>query len=374
MPDPTVVVDRDGTERARHHVSDLLTSAPLHEQLEVTSWDTLRAALASAPIRGVELFTHDGRVLDATLDPVGDPSEPVDDRPVAVVLRDVTRYADAAEQLGSMAMELTRTNRDLRTLYEATARLGGTLDVAELGTRTSRIVTDYLDADAVALELYGDTFVWPRQVTPDEPPSGAMTLRTARGELGTVRWWRTDPLTPNEQDMVQLLISRAAIGLDHALLLSDAEDRAHRDTLTGLLNRAGAHRALAGFAKGYGIVLIDLDHFKQINDRHGHAEGDRVLQQVAAVLSHGRSSDVRARWGGEEFLVALDGADVDQTRDWAQARLDEVRRQVQVGGRPVTFSAGVALVRQGRLDDALARADTALYAAKDDGRDRVVVA
>ena len=366
MPDPTVVFDREGAERARHHAGDLLTAASLRDQLENASWEALLTSLAAAPTRGVELFTHDGRVLDATIDVV--------EGGYAVVLRDVTRYADAAERLGGMAMELTRSNRDLRTLYEATARLGGTLDVAELGTRTSRIVTEYLDADAVALELYGETFGWPVDETPARPPDGAMTMRTARGELGTVRWWRGPALSPGEQDMVQLLISRAAIGLDHALLLSDAEDRAHRDALTGLLNRAGAHRALAGFGKGYGIALIDLDHFKRINDVHGHAVGDQVLETVAGILQHGRASDVRARWGGEEFLVALDRADVAQTREWADARLEEVRREVRLDGAPVTFSAGVAAVRDGRLEEALTRADQALYAAKRAGRNRVEVA
>jgi diguanylate cyclase (GGDEF)-like protein len=158
------------------------------------------------------------------------------------------------------------------------------------------------------------------------------------------------------------------------LLLSSAEERAARDPLTGLYNRAGAQLALGRLVRPYAVALLDLDRFKAVNDRHGHAEGDRVLGEVAGILAGGRETDVKARWGGEEFLIALEHATVDQLVSWVEERLAAVRRSVRVGDEPVTFSAGVAEVGDAGLDHALVEADVALYRAKERGRDRVEVA
>jgi len=127
------------------------------------------------------------------------------------------------------------------------------------------------------------------------------------------------------------------------------------------------------------VVLLDIDFFKRINDRLGHAAGDAVLRAVAQHLRTGlRPGDVLARWGGEEFLVLLP----DTGPDAAHALVDYLRASMAglvVAGldpavRP-SFSAGVA-ARQGReaFSDAINRADKALYRAKADGRNRICVA
>lgn len=151
------------------------------------------------------------------------------------------------------------------------------------------------------------------------------------------------------------------------------------DDLTGLLNR----RALnAEFAKRQRarlpmtLLLLDLDHFKRINDEHSHLVGDRVLRQVASILDGGlRDPDVVGRFGGEEFVVLIAGPDAEHA--WTVA--DRLRAQVQgsdwaVMGLAwqVTFSAGLTSVREGELiTDVVARADTLLYEAKSAGRNRV---
>jgi diguanylate cyclase (GGDEF)-like protein len=162
------------------------------------------------------------------------------------------------------------------------------------------------------------------------------------------------------------------------------EDMAVMDKLTGLYNRHAFSilrtRLLAGQQRSgqpLALLLIDIDLFKQINDRHGHATGDRVLQEVAAVLRRClRESDVVVRWGGEEFLAAL--ADCPQHE---ALRIAEVLRGAvageAIGGMPVgetTLSVGVAILDAGDIDTAIAAADAALYRAKAEGRNRVVVA
>lgn len=366
MGDPVVTVGPDGRELARADDTGVLPRAPLEDLLDSTSRDALGEALGAAPVHGLELVTLDGRVLDATV-------LPSTDRAWGIVLRDVTRYAQTAQSFGGMALALARRNRDLKTLYEAAGTLDATLDLAEIARLTCAMVAEYLDAEQVAIHVVGTEFQWADSGTA-ATPTGTLPLRTPRGEIGQLRWWRGDDLLPNEREVLPLLVSRAAIGLDHALLLSNAEDRAARDPLTGLLNRGGARHALAALVPPFAVALIDLDHFKQVNDVHGHAEGDRVLREVAGILERGRGSDVKARWGGEEFLVALDRGTVARAVRWMERTLQEVREQVRAGGRAVTFSAGVALVTSEGLDPALVAADGALYRAKAGGRARVLAA
>lgn len=152
---------------------------------------------------------------------------------------------------------------------------------------------------------------------------------------------------------------------------------AERDGLTGLYNRRASEGLLRQFLAAPqpndGLILFDIDRFKAINDRHGHAAGDEVLRGVAqrcqAVL---RADDLFARWGGEEFLVLARG-----DREDAAVRLAERLRaaiadgEIGPAGR-VTASFGAARIRPGEaLQDWLARADAALYQAKAAGRDRV---
>jgi diguanylate cyclase (GGDEF)-like protein len=367
-PDPTLRLDR----RGRPVGAGQAEAAALLEVLDAGSREALLAALPAPGDDNLELVTLDGRVLDAVLSPADDE--------VLVTVRDVTRYAMASEQLGSMAVSLARRNRDLKLLYEAAAALDTTQEVGGIAQTTARLVGEYLDAVAVEVQVLEETFAWPAgddagaSGRPEPDPELHLEvhpLGTARGPLGALRWWRASPLVDNEAETLPLLISRAAIGLDHALLLSSAEQRAARDELTGLLNRSGARQALAGLVAPFPVALLDLDHFKAINDQHGHPEGDRVLREVAELLASGRDSDVKARWGGEEFLVALPHATVHHAVLWLEDRLEAVRSAVVVGDRPVTFSAGVALVDDEGLEAGLRAADDALYRAKDEGRARV---
>lgn len=155
---------------------------------------------------------------------------------------------------------------------------------------------------------------------------------------------------------------------------------AHHDPLTGLPNRRRLQDALQrGLATAdaagqpLSVVVFDLDRFKSVNDDHGHAVGDDVLCEVAAAASNEtRPRDVVGRWGGEEFLVVLPGADQERALRVAERMRQAVAERTAAKGVPVTASFGVAQHRPGAApEDLIAEADAMLYAAKADGRDRV---
>jgi diguanylate cyclase (GGDEF)-like protein len=152
---------------------------------------------------------------------------------------------------------------------------------------------------------------------------------------------------------------------------------AEQDTLTGLANRRSMERFLGQLpdAGSACLVLVDVDHFKEVNDRFGHVVGDEVLRQVAGLLGRGvRTVDHVARWGGEEFLVVLPGGSAQLGVEAATRLLQRVEDHPWAHVRPgltLTVSAGVARGDVADLDDVLYRADAALYAAKRAGRNRV---
>ena len=166
----------------------------------------------------------------------------------------------------------------------------------------------------------------------------------------------------------------------------ELERQAATDLLTGLPNRrALADRFLIEVARtqrtgeALSLVMFDLDHFKQVNDRYGHAGGDAVLRSVGQLCIRSfRGVDMSARVGGEEFAVLLPGASVQQAGAVMERflhTLGDMDMDVGTQNVRITATAGVAQQQPGEdLDALLARADTALYAGKEAGRNRVVLA
>jgi two-component system, cell cycle response regulator len=210
------------------------------------------------------------------------------------------------------------------------------------------------------------------------------------------------PLDLGAHDQITASISNAELllriqrlaqrkrGADRARAeLSTLEEKAYHDALTGLHNRRYAEdyllkqdRPLAQRPTGLSILMVDIDHFKGINDTHGHAAGDKVLCSVASVLkSNLRDGDLVARFGGEEFLVALPNVDRHQARAVAE------RLRSEVASLPtsldsgtvvrVTVSIGVALTSRSfgkPSKDLRCAADNALYRAKRKGRNQIEIA
>lgn len=180
------------------------------------------------------------------------------------------------------------------------------------------------------------------------------------------------------------LRAEAEIELLQVELAAERHAASH-DPLTGLPNRRAFYRLAATLltdaaGKPLIAVVLDLDDFKQVNDRFGHLVGDEVLRNFASVLmEHVRSTDIVARYGGEEFLVVLPGTGADTAVAVVRRVLLEVSQiaMAEVDGHPlhITFSAGLAT--QGSLEsfecvgDLLRAADEALYGAKREGRNRV---
>lgn len=188
--------------------------------------------------------------------------------------------------------------------------------------------------------------------------------------------------------MACVLVGILHFGVRFAGLLDNAQRHERellRDATTDPLTGAATRRAAVsyfvknGWRQPMGVILLDLDHFKQVNDRHGHAAGDRVLQAVVRGLRDDlRVTDLVARWGGEELLILLPA----HNRDILQLRAEALRARIEAATAAdpdipkVTASVGVAIVEPDLEPDlaaALDRADTALYEAKAAGRNRVII-
>lgn len=187
-----------------------------------------------------------------------------------------------------------------------------------------------------------------------------------------------------DQLLVKTIARELGAALRMASLVEESRLMATTDALTGLVNRRAfsdwASRELRRtqrYQDALSLILLDVDHFKHINDRFGHAAGDLVLSSVARLLMSGiRNCDVVARWGGEEFVLALPSTPMSGAREVAERarRCLESANIVTDQGQqiPVTASFGVAqLDAQESLEQVIDRADRAMYAAKSAGRNRV---
>ncbi|MHC0054423.1 diguanylate cyclase [Actibacterium sp. D379-3] len=261
--------------------------------------------------------------------------------------------AATSPDLFVIAADLDRPGAGLRLLSDLRARAatrhGAVLMVVPDGAR---------EAAAMALDLGANDLVG----APFDPQEMALRLDTQ-----LTRKHQADRLRASVKDGLRLAVT---------------------DPLTGLFNRRYALPHLGHIAdragttgRPYAVMLLDLDRFKRINDRHGHAAGDKVLEQVARLLSSNlRPVDLIARIGGEEFLVALPDTPPDQARATAE------RLRQQIDGAPILLpggtgtlrisaSIGVAICEGGGcdVDILLARADAALYEAKAEGRNKVTI-
>lgn len=157
------------------------------------------------------------------------------------------------------------------------------------------------------------------------------------------------------------------------------EEQISRDTLTGVYNRGGIghifenhmHNQRSGKLS---MIFIDIDHFKQVNDTHGHNIGDQVLIEFAQVLNKStRATDVLARWGGEEFVLICPNTDLMKAAHLAEKLRANIMEHTWPELIPLTSSFGVAEMQNESPTDFIGRADKALYAAKAQGRNRVII-
>ena len=216
-----------------------------------------------------------------------------------------------------------------------------------------------------------------------------LPLRGPAGIIGVLAVWtsRHRELDPEALELLHLLSPYAAVHLEHAKAFGRLRESADTDPLTGLNNRRAFDAVFAAetqrferYTRPMSLLVLDLDHFKGVNDQHGHEAGDEVLRRVSAVVAASiRDVDTAARFGGEEFIVLMPETPLHAAVEVAERiRTSVAGLQVLWRGEPipVRVSVGVSSApeRVKHPHELLGSADAALYRAKEAGRDRVIAA
>ncbi|WP_170294862.1 sensor domain-containing diguanylate cyclase [Roseospira navarrensis] len=366
------LLDRLGWARKDLIGNSVLALRPAAHQEEAAA--DLRAMLAgTADVLTRPLATRDGRLVPAETRIA---QGTWNDAPVLFTAsRDLSDLALSEEKFKKaftnnatlMAITDPETGRFveantalLRTIGRRRAEVIGRTSV-ELGLFSTQAIRDAVTREAVSYG--GRAPVEYRFTRPDGSPFiGEMTAEC---------------ITSGE---TTYLLSMVVDVTHQRALLAEPEHKATHDALTGLFNRQEANRHLDTEVRraerlemAVSLVMIDVDHFKVVNDTHGHPTGDRVLCEVADRLAaRVRETDLLARWGGEEFLVILPGTEAAgavQLAETLRAAMEE--EPIEAVG-PMTISLGVAQHRPGEtVPDWVSRADAALYAAKAAGRNQL---
>jgi diguanylate cyclase (GGDEF)-like protein len=300
-------------------------------------------------------------------------------------------------ELAVHAAERARDTAD--SLRAAMNDLTASLDPAEVGSRLAARVAAALPGAEVRL-VPGDAGLPPQsgllRCGADTAPAGlvppgvadwlAVPLRIRGAAHGVLVVSTTDRLYADaEVGVVAAMAEQGATALDNALLFQRVEEMATRDGLTGLYNRRHFFelgeqqmRAWRRYHQPITAIMIDIDHFKSVNDTHGHAVGDDVIREVANRLGATlRDTDLVCRYGGEEFAVILvrtTDADAYEAAERLHKAVTGAPVLTSVGDLPITVSLGLAGPDSMCVDveALLARADEALYKAKRAGRNRLV--
>ena len=275
------------------------------------------------------------------------------------------RRSDPQEALALAGSALESTH-DVQALLPAILKIA----VEGTGAAGGRITIDDTDAASVGSAESQDSLVLPLA---EEPVRADLILYPEPGGFA-----------PAARTLASSLAAQASVALENARRHRLVERQAATDELTGLPNRRLFMRSLsAEVARAkrsggvFGVILLDIDDFKRVNDRFGHDAGDRALREFADVLrSAMRETDVAARIGGEEFACLLPSSDAEGAHGLAERiRTDLAGRVIELpDGREVSITAslGIAAYPDGKTAEALLRAaDLALYRAKAEGKNRV---
>jgi diguanylate cyclase (GGDEF)-like protein len=195
-------------------------------------------------------------------------------------------------------------------------------------------------------------------------------------------------LDETKRQLAYTVVEQAGMALSNLKLREALREQSIRDPLTGLYNRRYMEEALKQQMSRVtrqlhpiGIIMIDIDHFKDFNDTYGHTAGDALLRELGQFLQRRiRGEDIACRYGGEEFTLIMPDASLEAAQQRAEdLRQEAIQLRVQDGGQSpeaITLSLGVAIYPQHgqTIENVLRAADAALYRAKQEGRDRVIVA
>ncbi len=227
-------------------------------------------------------------------------------------------------------------------------------------------------------------------VVVESVPVLAVSIRGAEGGASGILYVKATTAARRESDLIQTgaeVGPQLGMALSKALLFRQLETQSRTDGLTGTLRRQAFSERMkeefkraAVFRSAFSVLMIDIDHFKSVNDTHGHPAGDAVLARIGKILTESfYETDVVARYGGEEFVVLLPRSESEGVLRKAEAlrqRIAAERVQGGFGQLQVTVSIGVARYPEGgdTPEKLIASADRALYRAKESGRNRIVQA
>jgi diguanylate cyclase (GGDEF)-like protein len=212
-----------------------------------------------------------------------------------------------------------------------------------------------------------------------------------QGELLGVlnlRSQHAENLDDAKRELAYAVVEQIGMTLSNLNLRAALREQSIRDPLTGLYNRRYMEEVLKQHLSHVtrhlhplGIIMIDIDHFKNFNDLYGHAAGDRLLRELGQLLQkYIRGEDIACRYGGEEFILILPGISLEVAQQRAEHLQREAKRlqlhNPDQSYERITLSLGVAIYPQhgGNIETVLHAVDDALYRAKREGRDRVAVA
>jgi diguanylate cyclase (GGDEF)-like protein len=377
------------------------------------NWALSRTVIGSRLRALTERMRHIGATIDRATE-TGDWSGYASGAS-ALPIDSTDELGDAAAAFNGLVGALARSRAVEDAVHDLTGVLSTHIELDALAQAALRRLLSHLDAPAGAVTVADERGGAPAVVAVHGPvdvdrltraaamaeamPGGApsridgdvlvvpVRLQSRPGAAVIVATER--PRLSGEQQRLVAFFARAfGVALDNALAHADSQRQARLDALTGCSNRragmefleAAFERAVGG-GRPLGALMIDLDHFKAINDGHGHGVGDEVLQRAAAAARAClRQSDALVRYGGEEFLAVLPDAD--------ERRLPEIAERIRTAVEATSFAGQRGLVRvsasigaaampgcgAATADAFLERADEALYAAKRAGRNRVAVA
>lgn len=279
--------------------------------------------------------------------------------------------------------QLRRRLRQMTVLHQVSTRIVSTLDPDQVVASVLGSLQNLVSYRSASICLEGRA----SKGECGETPSLAVPLVAGGRQIGSLRLWLAE--TPDAEDLkvLELLAATAAVALQNADLYQETQRLATTDALTGLSNYRHFHELLVlevqrarRMAYPLGLLIMDLDHFKLVNDRHGHPAGDLALKIVGERLRKRlRSTDVIARIGGEEFAAILPGDGLQEVAVVAEKlrqaieELPPVPDGIDEDSTSVTLSVGGTSLGPDVADAQLLLtcADRALYEAKRNGRNQV---
>lgn len=309
-----------------------------------------------------------------------------------VEVRGNDEFAELGNAFNRMAAQLEQRLVELETersrVRDATARFGEAMVATHDPGQLVRVV---VESAVEATGATGGVVLGPEGelARAGNPEMGgeriAFPLRVGASDFGSLVL-ASESFDADQVEAAASLAAQVVVALENARLHRIVERQALVDSLTGLANRRSFEETLRAelaravrFGDSVCVVFADLDDFKQVNDRYGHAAGDEVLKAFAEALrATVRESDVAGRWGGEEFALVLSGTDAAggaRLAERARVAIEQRRLPMPNGDvLCVTASFGVAAFPETHeLGELLAAADSALYAAKNEGKNRVVI-